>query len=218
MRRTFRAHLVTVTSIIGLATLLFVLQASSTSAQTRGSEDDTKTQSSYIFKAETGDSLTVFVRSAIDSFLKAEDGTLSPAKRVFAETQIVQNMGSPLLEVGQEVAVSRNAVDSAVKEANDLTTSQEASWQPYAGVIDFSATSLKQTAESAKDVDDKSDSKDESESKNQKDAKDSNSSETADENANWYANPLTWILIIAGVVIVWSLIVSRNETIKTNKK
>jgi hypothetical protein len=95
----------------------------------------------FSYVAQPGDSLSVMVRRSLQQFdQEFADVTLTPSAAIFAETAIVQRMGSPLLEIGQNVSIPRNLVVEYAAAGTKLSPEQVAAWQPYAAAADFNVT------------------------------------------------------------------------------
>lgn len=86
---------------------------------------------SLSFVAGSGESYTGLARRAI----AASGDNLSSAERVAAETKLTQDAGVQSLVAGQEITLSKSAVDAAIKWAQNLSADQKAAWQPYADMV-----------------------------------------------------------------------------------
>lgn len=91
----------------------------------------TETDEAYEYVAGAGESLTVIARQAVAQL----DGSLSSAQRVAAETRLAQQAGGQLLDISQNVAISKESVSQAVEWAKSLTEEQQLAWQPYADLV-----------------------------------------------------------------------------------
>ena len=85
----------------------------------------------FTYVAGSGESYTGLARRAIAS----SNDKLSPAERIAAETKLTQDAGDQALAAGQEVTLSKSAVEAAVEWAQSLTEDQKAAWQPYADLV-----------------------------------------------------------------------------------
>ena len=92
---------------------------------------------SNTFTAQPGDSYTVLARKAVQAYAKDSGVAVSRAQVVAAETFLTQDAGSPLLEIGQKVALDKSVVSKAVKSAQALTSSELAAWQMYVPYVNF---------------------------------------------------------------------------------
>jgi len=92
----------------------------------------------YKFVAKPCDSLTKLVRKSILIYDEANsDIKLSQEAILYAETNIVQNMGAYLLDIGDEVAVSSQEIASFANSSQELSQSQIDAWGMYVSGVDF---------------------------------------------------------------------------------
>ena len=63
--------------------------------------------------------------------------TLTGAQRIAAETTLGVAAGLPELEVGQNVTITKTALQQAVDAAKGLSMEQQALWAPYAADVTF---------------------------------------------------------------------------------
>ena len=89
-----------------------ILSGSQAKAETESSVQDT-----YSYKASEGDNLSYVVRDSINQYLKSNDKKLNAAQRVYAETNIVNDMGAYWLDVNQDVQVSKAKVQEYVNSS-----------------------------------------------------------------------------------------------------
>lgn len=92
-------------------------------------------QAVFTATAAPGDSYAEFARQCITSYMLGKSTTLSTAQRVAVETYLTQSAGAPLLEVGQQLSLSRSNVQQAVERAQQLSAEEQAAWQPYADTV-----------------------------------------------------------------------------------
>ena len=85
-----------------------------------------KSSETLTYTAQTGDSYTSFAREAVASVAAKQNVSLDSAQALQAEVELVNNAGSPLLDIGQTVAISRAAVETAIKNAAPATAAQPA--------------------------------------------------------------------------------------------
>ncbi len=107
---------------------------------------DAKSTSDYAYVAQTGDSYTQIARKAVQTYGITEKVKLSPAQIVAAETQLTAAAGTPLLEVGQEVKLKKNAVKAAVEAVQKLDAATLAAWAWYVPYIDFDTRAIGQSS------------------------------------------------------------------------
>lgn len=91
----------------------------------------TEGEKEFRYVVGSGESYTGLARRAV----AASNDKLSPVERVAAETKLTQDAGDQSLAAGQEVTLSKSAVDAAIKWAQNLSADQKAAWQPYADMV-----------------------------------------------------------------------------------
>lgn len=91
----------------------------------------------YQYEAQTGDTYTQMARKAIQTYGIENSVNLSGAEIVFAETSMTREAGSPVLNVGQQVSVSKETVKKWVEAAQKLDDATEARWNVYTRFVDF---------------------------------------------------------------------------------
>lgn len=85
-----------------------------------------KSSETLTYTAQAGDSYTSFAREAVASVAAKQNVSLDSAQALQAEVELVNNAGSPLLDIGQTVAISRAAVETAIKNVAPATAAQPA--------------------------------------------------------------------------------------------
>lgn len=98
--------------------------------------------SSYTFTAQSGDSYSKIARKAVQIYGIDNQVDLSEAQIIFIETNLTQDAGSPLLDLGQEVQISSDAISVYVDQASNLSEAELAAWQYYANMADFNTNSV----------------------------------------------------------------------------
>lgn len=98
----------------------------------------------YRYTAQAGDSYSAMARKAIQTYGKKFGVKLSHAKIIFAETNLAQQAGSPLLNLGQGVTIDEAKVKSWVEQATKLTPAQEAAWNEFVPSVDFNTDAVGQ--------------------------------------------------------------------------
>jgi hypothetical protein len=119
-------------------------EPSKNAAQTeeRQSQDRTKT-GAYEFVTPKGGSLSLLTRRALQLYdQNREDIELTPAAAMYAETNIVQAMGSRLLEIGERVRIERPLLDRFTDRSQSLSRQTLAAWSNYASQADFSISNI----------------------------------------------------------------------------
>ena len=101
---------------------------------------------SYTYTAQPGDSYTKIARKAVQTYGIENNVKLSEAGIIFAETNLTLSAGSPQLEVGQEVKLSKELVKQYVDEANALSDAQQNAWAVYVPLIDFNTDAIGQNS------------------------------------------------------------------------
>ena len=67
---------------------------------------------------------------------------LSGAQIVYLETNLTQLAGSPELEIGETVTISKATIAEWAEKAKTLTEVQTAAWQVYADRVDFNTDNV----------------------------------------------------------------------------
>lgn len=86
---------------------------------------------SYTYTAVAGDSYTQLARQAVAALA----GDATTVERVAAETKLAQDAGAPLLEIGQQVELSKSTIQAAIDWAVALNDAEKNAWQPYADMV-----------------------------------------------------------------------------------
>ena len=76
-----------------------------------------KTGDTFVYTASAGSSYTLFAREAVSSVVANQQLQASTAQTLQAEVELANNAGSPLLDVGQAVTISRADVVAALQHA-----------------------------------------------------------------------------------------------------
>lgn len=95
------------------------------------------TAKDYSVQAKAGDSYMLLARSAVTKHMKDNKLTLTGAQRIAAETTLGVAAGLPELEVGENVTITKTALQQAVDAAKGLSIEQQALWAPYAARVIF---------------------------------------------------------------------------------
>ena len=102
----------------------------------------TANNDNYVYTAQPGDSYTKMARKAIQTYGVNTKTNLSGAQIIFAETNLTIVAGSPELEIGQKVTISKATVKEWVEKAQKLTTEEKAAWQVYVPYVDFNTNDV----------------------------------------------------------------------------
>jgi hypothetical protein len=122
-----------------LATFFVVAGSLILSGSQAKAETESSVQDAYSYKASEGDNLSYVVRDSINQYLKSNDKKLNAAQRVYAETNIVNDMGAYWLDVNQDVQVSKAKVQEYVNSSESLDQNTQTAWQYYADKTDIQA-------------------------------------------------------------------------------
>lgn len=105
-------------------------------------EAEDRSDVTYEYNAQPGDSYTLMARKATQTYgLKAEV-SLSPAQIIYVETNLTQEAGSPLLDIGEEVQIAEADVIDWVEKAQELSDSEESAWSEYVSIVDFNTDNV----------------------------------------------------------------------------
>lgn len=88
-----------------------------TSEKTTDTNTAKETGDTFAYTASAGSSYTLFAREAVSSVVANQQLQASTAQTLQAEVELANNAGSPLLDVGQAVAISRADVIAALQHA-----------------------------------------------------------------------------------------------------
>lgn len=137
-------------SLVVLTTFMWLSFFTISATSVHAEEVSGSSDSSFNYTAKKCDNLTILVRNALMRFDKSKDDVeLSNAQIVFAETNIVQQLGSYHLAIGQEVDIPEDLVEKYVNEAKQLSETQIAAWDVYAKRVDFSEINAESTQTTA---------------------------------------------------------------------
>ncbi len=178
------------------------------------SSNQSTTQAQYNFVAADGDSLTLLARRAVDQYAKEQKLTLSPAARVYAETNIVQEFGSRFLNLGENVSIPRSLVEKYVKSSQSLTADDSAAWNVYAVTVDF-PSSLATPAPTPVTPNQQTNQPAQPQSNDQNKDDQSNNSDKK-SSTPWYWWPIG-IATLAGLYYILGGKPSKDETSTTKK-
>jgi len=97
---------------------------------------------SYTYKAQPGDSYSEMARKAVQTYGVNNNVNLTPAGIIFAETNITNEANAGLLEVGQEVKISKEMVKKYVEQAGKLSAAEQKAWATYVPGVDFNTNKV----------------------------------------------------------------------------
>lgn len=139
--------------ILALAALVMTLPISVSAQDGENQSEDEATETTsedsaesseelYTFTAQSGDSFSLIARKSVQIYGIENNVSLSEAEIIAAETWVTQDAGSPALNAGEPVALSKASVKSAVERAQALSDEAETMWAPYAAVANFDTNSV----------------------------------------------------------------------------
>jgi hypothetical protein len=105
-------------------------------------EQSEASNESFSFVAQPGDSYSKIARKAVQIFGIDNKVNLSGAQIVFVETNLTIAAGSPVLNEGQTVDISKEIVKQWVEKALALNEAQQAAWNVYVPYVDFNTNSV----------------------------------------------------------------------------
>lgn len=180
---------------------------------TVGAGSASAAEGDFKYTAKSGDSYTELARSSVIKVdQESEDLSLNAAQVTAAETWVTQEAGSPAINVGEEVTVSRASVEKFAAQAGGLDDAAKNRWQRYA---DQSSITVGELAEQQKPTVEEDKAQAEEEQQTAEEQQQNNTDEaTEEENANENNSSRRWIVIAVVVLLVLaavSLIRSSNN-------
>jgi|GEM_PF-6404831 len=100
-------------------------------------KDSSRSNKSYQYIAQPGDSYSVLARKAVQTFGIIEGVKLSGAEIIAAETKLTQDAGAMMLNENQSIDFDQSKVKSAIEWAQDLSESDKAAWATYVPFVEF---------------------------------------------------------------------------------
>lgn len=188
--------------LFGVCLVVGMFQSSTAvSAKSEVSVTETKQLPDYRYTARPCDSLTKLVRRSVMIYdANNKLLALTKARIIYVETNIVQDMGAYLLDIGDNVVISGQLIASYVNKSFNLSVNQLKAWQRYVPSVDFELSNIQQPKNlgtvKAKIADflDQVDT----------DTK-------TDEDTSKNSSPIWWYAGIGSVAIVWYLLWKREE-------
>lgn len=101
--------------------------AEKTSEKTADTGAAKKPSDTFTYTASAGSSYTLFAREAVSSVVANQQLQASTTQTLQAEVELTNNAGSPLLDIGQAVAISRADVIAALQHTGVKAATQNAS-------------------------------------------------------------------------------------------
>ncbi len=96
----------------------------------------------YEYTAQDGDAYIQMARKAVQTFGIVNNIELNLAQIVFAETQLANDADFPLLNEGEQISFSEDAVKAVAEKAQKLSEEQQAAWASYVPTIDFNTDKI----------------------------------------------------------------------------
>ena len=101
--------------------------AEKTSEKTADTGAAKKSSDAFTYTASAGSSYTLFAREAVSSVVANQQLQASTTQTLQAEVELTNNAGSPLLDIGQAVTISRADVIAALQHTGVKAATQNAS-------------------------------------------------------------------------------------------
>ena len=102
---------------------------------------------SFEYIAQSGDSYTLMARKAVQTSGFETGANLSEAQIIYVESNLTVLAGSPELNLGEKVTISKELVKQWSEKAKELTDAQQARWQVYANNANFNTNSVGEARE-----------------------------------------------------------------------
>ncbi len=109
-------------------------------------QDESSQSQTFNYTAQPGDSYSLMARKAIQTYGINNKVNLSEAQIIFAETNLTQAAGSPVLLQGQKVEIKEDVVKEWVNKAKDLNAEQQAAWNVYVAHANFNTDKVGQSS------------------------------------------------------------------------
>jgi len=98
---------------------------------------DVGSKNIYQETAKEGDSITTLARRALSNYLKENNLSLSPEKRIYIEDYLQKKTGDYWLNIGQKITFSQTLIKEAISHSQELTNSQLNNLHQYAVLVSF---------------------------------------------------------------------------------
>ncbi len=169
----------------------------------------------FRFVAKECDAMTFMARKSLILFDEAnEDISLSEEAIVFAETNIIQESGPRLLEIGETVTIDSTLVEKFARESENLSDAQIAAWSVYTGNVDFELAEVEPVNDVAQAVTPEADREAEAQEQAAAAAESSGGDDLSDADtvSESITSPIWWVAGGGAVAGLWYLLYRRNET------
>lgn len=168
-------------------------------SQSETTESGADTAPTYEYVTPRSCSLSLLARRSLqlhDS--SSDDVKLSEAQIIYAETNLVRDLGGRWLEIGERVSIPADAVANYAEKSQSLNKAKIAAWQYYANQANFSISEIKPVKEVAvandEDKTPAEDKKDDAE-------EESAAKKTGSQTAFWWL--LGGAVIVGGTYYYW---------------
>lgn len=109
---------------------------------TQNAPDEVSVADTLNYVAQPGDSYSLMARKSVQTFGIESSTNLSGAQIIFVETNLTKAAGSPKLNLGEKVSISRELVKEWSEKAKSLTEVEQAAWQVYANNANFNTNNV----------------------------------------------------------------------------
>lgn len=202
------------TLILSLAFGLSLVALSLSTSPSVSAESETDTN--YVYTAKSGDSYTELARSSVIKYDQSnEELDLNAAQVTAAETWVTQEAGSPQINLGAEVSISKASVEKFSKQAGSLDDAAKSRWQRYADVSSISVGELKdkvkptvtedtaQAEEQAKTEEQKA-TEEAAQTNNEQAKTEDNKDENQKSSRRWIVIAIVVLLVLAAITLIRS--------------
>lgn len=172
---------------------------------------------SFEYVAIDCNNLTQLVRRSVQIFdAESDEVELSPAAIIFAETNIVQKMGSFQLDIGDKVSVPRDLVAQYAQMSAGLSEIQLAAWDRYAQNVNFELVEIAEPTNITVAPDNTITPVDEAADEELSDESPLTELEAESEQDN--ASVIWWFVGIGAVLLLWYILWRRPEEQETPRR
>ncbi len=99
--------------------------------------DEIDLEKHYREKAKPGEGITHLARRAVTQYLQDQNANVLPEHRIYAEDYIAKQMGSPWLELEQEVEIPLHLIAEALQNASELSEQDLDNLSQFAELVSF---------------------------------------------------------------------------------
>jgi hypothetical protein len=160
---------------------------------------------SFDYTAERSNNLTLLVRRALQIYDENDDSlSLSEAQVIYAETNVVHELGAYQLDVGQEVSVPTDLVAKYAASSQELSEGRLAAWNRYARRARFDLSGIQPANVSQEKAG--GDQPAANQPTSQEDGTKADNGKASD-GVDWW-----WLALLAAVILgLWYLMRQREE-------